>query len=316
MIDTALPSPLITLTIQASNNSGVKPYSSRPSILPATNGCRLAYESSSWVHTAGDSENGTWTSTIAIYQNSFCLGNFRIKSGFWSNTFPRLATNWGITSDQSFSMINHWGVVDPCVYFCPEGSSADLNNQITTTSSPTVLTTTPSSIFPQTSISTRPITIGTSPALPILRPTTSTSRFQPKTQSASTTTTAPKTTTTTSIPKCSSNPNAIGGQNIACNNGVNYTANQNVFGGQDFYLRGSGTKIATTKPNALGGTDIFSNGKKTTAVPNVFGGNDYYSNGKKILTSKPNAIGGTDVYQGNKKVQTCTTDRKGKQTCK
>ena len=205
--------------------------------------------------------------------------------------------NWGKMSDQSFSFIRQ-------------------NDQITTTSSTTVLTTTPSSIFPQTSISTRPITIGTSPALPILRPTTSTSRFQPKTQSASTTTTAPKTTTTTSIPKCSSNPNAIGGQNIACNNGVNYTANQNVFGGQDFYLRGSGTKIATTKPNALGGTDIFSNGQKTTAVPNVFGGNDYYSNGKKILTSKPNAIGGTDVYQGNKKVQTCTTDRKGKQTCK
>ena len=89
-----------------------------------------------------------------------------------------------------------------------------------------------------------------------------------------------------------------------------------MFGGKDVYLKGSGEKILTTKPNAIGGIDIFSKGQKTTVRPNVFGGNDFYFNGKKIATTKPNAIGGTDVYQGNKKVQTCTTNRSGKQTCR
>ena len=314
VIDTTNSSPVITLTIQVTNDSGIQSLGMIPYIF-STNGCLPASRGTYWVLTAGDSENGTWTSTITVNQNAYCLGNFRIKSNFWS-TGGTTAVNWGISSDQSFSIINHSASPgDGCGNSCTGSGSADPNYRMTTTSSTTVFTTTPRLIYPQTSIGTQPITIGTSPALGIQSSTTVTSSIKAGTQSAAKTKTTATSTTTTSIPKCSSTPNAIGGKNIACN-GVNYTANQNVFGGQDLYARGSGTKLATTKPNALGGIDIFSNGQKTTAVPNVFGGNDYYSNGKKILTSKPNAIGGNDIYQGNKKVQTCTTDRKGKQTCR
>jgi hypothetical protein len=314
VIDTTNSSPVISLTIQVTDAWGNRAPGNKPSILSA-NGCLPLIEATNWQLTAGDFKNGIWSSTVKFLQNGYCQGSFRIKSGWWAG---HTAINWGIISDQSFSMINYSASPgDGCGNICPGSGSTDQNNQITTTSSSTVFIVSPKlPAYSPTSIGTSPTTIGKSPTLQSSGSTTTTSPFKAGTQPTSTRTTAPKTTTTTSIPKCSSAPNAIGGQNITCNNGINATANQNVFGGQDLYLQGTGTKLATTKPNALGGIDIFSNGKKTTVLPNVFGGNDYYSGGKKVFTTKPNAIGGITIYQGNRKVQTCTTDRKGKQTCR
>jgi hypothetical protein len=89
-----------------------------------------------------------------------------------------------------------------------------------------------------------------------------------------------------------------------------------VFGGEDIFLKGTGNKIATVKPNSTGGFDISTKGSTVRVRENVFGGQDLYENGKKIATSRPNGTGGIDIYQGNKKTLTCRTSKSGTVTCR
>jgi len=304
-IDTTHSSPVLTLTIQVADESGV-----RGGFFPGIkgdNGCTPNGRAGWWELIAGDRKNGTWTTTITVNQNAYCAGNIRVTSGFWNDEWNNVT--WAITASQALTI--RFDLAQPgdgCGNSCSQNPSDSTkgeavgSGQAGSTRTPTI------TVRGQ---------VATVPSRP------NTTRQAPTTTSSTTTSVAPTTTTVamanpsaTTIPICTSTPNATGGSDIRCSDGSSATATQNVFGGQNVFKTGTGNKILTTKPNALGGLDITSNGNKTTTRPNVFGGQDFYQNGKKVATTRPNGTGGTDVYQGNKKVQTCSVNARGKQTCR
>jgi hypothetical protein len=301
-IDTTNTSQVVTLTIQVTDESGV--LGGYFPEIRSVNGCSVATRGIlDWFLVSGDRKAGTWMSSVTVSENAYCPGNIRVTSGFWRDEWNNFT--WGITASQTLSVFNSNPAI--CGNFCSQKLGESTNGgavgsgQTGTTRIPTYET-------------------GRKGTTPI--PTNTTG--QASTATISTTVTAVSTTragateksSATTVPRCTSTPNATRGSDIRCSDGSSATATQNVFGGQDVYKTGTGNKILTTKPNALGGFDITSNGQKTTTRPNVFGGQDYYQNGKKVATTKPNGIGGIDVYRGNNKVQTCSGNAKGKQTCR
>lgn len=304
-IDTTNASPVVTLTIQVTDESGVG--SGFFPGLKSDNGCVPPHRFGQWVLVSGDRKEGTWAASLTVSQNAYCAGNIRVTSGFWNDEWRNVT--WAITASQTLSISYARAQPgDGCGNSCSQNPSESTNGGAVGSGQADTTQTTTFTGRGQTFTVPRP------PNTTRQAPTTTTSTTVRV--SSTTTSGATKNSSATTIPICTSTPNATRGSDIRCIDGSSATATQNVFGGQDVFKTGTGNKILTTKPSALGGFDITSDGKKTTTRPNVFGGQDFYQNGKKVATTRPNGTGGSDVYQGNKKVQTCSVNARGKQTCR